>query len=1069
MKNDFVKKGLSLLMLFLFWPLFVHAEVNVTTGSGASVQLQPGFIAGSMLISGATMSSASVNANSVTGGHNASVAVKSDGSYLLTVNTPVGGSLDYNVSANGYSDSNRDYVGFNSQRVTVTDGQTATLNFVANAAAQGTITVTGGATFSSGSVYATYSDAAGNYTYARTNVTSNGQYHFPMQANSNIRLYGTVYTTDGQSRSLSDAYHNIAANQTATQNWSLNIAPVTRGSVNGTIHLVGATGINFHRVSVGVGSSTVIKNPGNYLTNAISVGTYIPRANSYFNGSDDYYRFPDASHSNRSLTVVAGNMVTNDIVADAAYVNGALLLSGSKSTQDLSLASIVMVGADPSTLGGFTEHRLNIQSGRFKLLASTGTWSLCPSTQLNFYNSSPASYLKSRTRLADNSPQKVTLISGQTVNVDCSYALGSATVNYSVAGGLLLSNPSLSASLINQPVGDSYRVYTNAYGQPDETTQGRVTFIGPSGTYRVTPRAIVNGSNTSFGQLQVEVVAGVDTVVDVGGPSLTISSPEPDSATTATSISVTGTASNDTGVASVVINGVTAALTSTNNAADLNEVSFTATISVNSGLNTITTVSTDSSGKKAEDSRKVYVDQGPPTLSWTPADGTVTQDAAVTLQGTVTDDNGVSKLTVNGYSVAFTSTNNAADANEVSFTTSVTLADGANDIVVVATDVANQATTQTHRVSKSSNQAPVANAGADLSIEQTSASGASVTLDGSASSDADGDVLIYNWTGPFGSASGVAPTVQFASGISNATLVVNDGTVDSQASSIMVIVSDNIAPVVTAPAAITVEATGAETAVQIGTAMATDAVGVDSVTSDELNTFPLGTTLVTWTATDASGNSAIMTQTVTVSDTIAPVLTVPADVSVEATGAQTSVIIGNATATDIFGFTISNDESTTYGLGTTLVTWTAKDVNGNVGTAIQTVTVADTTAPVVTANLTPISEGDDHGDSDEGRFTVNFSVLDSVDANSTVIAELIVAGHATPLTVTNGQLIEFEYEDEKTEVEVEDGVLEIEAPSMLLRVTATDASGNVTVVEIQPQGLSRDNDDDYDRRDDHDD
>jgi len=169
----------------------------------------------------------------------------------------------------------------------------------------------------------------------------------------------------------------------------------------------------------------------------------------------------------------------------------------------------------------------------------------------------------------------------------------------------------------------------------------------------------------------------------------------------------------------------------------------------------------------------------------------------------VTDDNGVSKLTVNGYSVAFTSTNNAADANEVSFTTSVTLADGANDIVVIATDVANQATTQTHQVSKSSNQAPVANASSDLAVEQTSANGASVTLDGSASSDADGDALTYLWTGSFGSAIGVAPTVQFSSGISSSTLVVNDGTVDSDASSILVTVSDNTAPVVTAPAAIT--------------------------------------------------------------------------------------------------------------------------------------------------------------------------------------------------------------------------------------------------------------------------
>jgi len=273
---------------------------------------------------------------------------------------------------------------------------------------------------------------------------------------------------------------------------------------------------------------------------------------------------------------------------------------------------------------------------------------------------------------------------------------------------------------------------------------------------------------------------------------------------------------------------------------------------------------------------------------------------------------------------------------------------------------------------------------------------------------------------------------------------------------------------ISAPANVSAEANAVSSTVAIGTATATDIFGA-TVTNDAPGAYGLGTTVVTYTATDGNGLTSTATQTVTVTDTTAPVLTVPANVSAEATGAQTPVAIGTATATDIFGFTITNDAPATYGLGTTVVTWTATDVNGNVSSATQTVTVVDTIAPTVTANLTPVSRGDDHGDSDEGRFTVNFSVSDSVDANPTVVAELIVAGHATALTVTNGQLIEFEYEDEKTEVEVEDGVLEIEAPSMVLRVTATDASGNVTVVEIQPQGLTRDNDDDYDRNDDHDD
>lgn len=71
------------------------------------------------------------------------------------------------------------------------------------------------------------------------------------------------------------------------------------------------------------------------------------------------------------------------------------------------------------------------------------------------------------------------------------------------------------------------------------------------------------------------------------------------------------------------------------------------------------------------------------------------------------------------------------------------------------------------------NEPPTANAGAD-----TSSSAASVTLDGSASTDPDGDVLTYTWTGPFdgGTTTGVSPTVTFPGpGTYAVTLTVDDG------------------------------------------------------------------------------------------------------------------------------------------------------------------------------------------------------------------------------------------------------------------------------------------------------
>ncbi|NTW80237.1 MAG: S8 family serine peptidase, partial [Geobacteraceae bacterium] len=98
---------------------------------------------------------------------------------------------------------------------------------------------------------------------------------------------------------------------------------------------------------------------------------------------------------------------------------------------------------------------------------------------------------------------------------------------------------------------------------------------------------------------------------------------------------------------------------------------------------------------------------------------------------------------------------------------------------------------------------------------------------------------------------------------------------------------DATRPSLTPPANVTAEATGAQTTVAIGTATATDAVGVVSLINNAPATFPLGTTTVTWTATDVGGNSATATQTVTVQDTTAPALTAPANITAEATGEQT--------------------------------------------------------------------------------------------------------------------------------------------------------------------------------------
>ncbi len=97
-----------------------------------------------------------------------------------------------------------------------------------------------------------------------------------------------------------------------------------------------------------------------------------------------------------------------------------------------------------------------------------------------------------------------------------------------------------------------------------------------------------------------------------------------------------------------------------------------------------------------------------------------------------------------------------------------------------------------------SNQPPVANAGADQTVSCSGPNGAAVTLDGSGSSDPDGDALAYTWTGIFGTATGMSPTVQVPFGTNSITLKVDDGKGGTSEDAVLVTVNDNAPPLTTA-------------------------------------------------------------------------------------------------------------------------------------------------------------------------------------------------------------------------------------------------------------------------------
>jgi len=93
-------------------------------------------------------------------------------------------------------------------------------------------------------------------------------------------------------------------------------------------------------------------------------------------------------------------------------------------------------------------------------------------------------------------------------------------------------------------------------------------------------------------------------------------------------------------------------------------------------------------------------------------------------------------------------------------------------------------------------QTPTANAGPDQTIECLSPEGTQVVLNGADSFDPDGDSLTYEWTWSGGIASGVNPTIVLPLGTTTITLVVNDGTADSEPDTVDITVVDTIPPAI---------------------------------------------------------------------------------------------------------------------------------------------------------------------------------------------------------------------------------------------------------------------------------
>lgn len=288
--------------------------------------------------------------------------------------------------------------------------------------------------------------------------------------------------------------------------------------------------------------------------------------------------------------------------------------------------------------------------------------------------------------------------------------------------------------------------------------------------------------------------------------------------------------------------------------------------------------------------------------------------------------------------------------------TPVSLAVGNNPVTVLVT-APDGTTTRSYTVTVHRNALPeLTLPGSPLLEEATGPGGAVVSFSATASDAEDGAL-----------AAAASPTSggTFPLGDTTVNVSATDAAGEMVSGSFIVRVRDTTAPVVDAHGDMTVEATFPGGAWVGFTTTATDLVDGPVATIDtpaSFSSFPLGTTPVSINATDAAGNVGTGSFSVTVEDTTAPVLTLPGDLTADATGpggAAVTFAVGTTDAADPApSLSVTPPSGSVFPAGTTTVNVSSTDASGNAQAGSFTVTVVVPPAPVIVnhpANRTAVA------------------------------------------------------------------------------------------------------------------
>ena len=178
-------------------------------------------------------------------------------------------------------------------------------------------------------------------------------------------------------------------------------------------------------------------------------------------------------------------------------------------------------------------------------------------------------------------------------------------------------------------------------------------------------------------------------------------------------------------------------------------------------------------------------------------------------------------------------------------------------------------------------------------------------------------------------------------------------------------------------------------------------------TADASGTYPVGTTIVVWTVTDNSGNTATCSMNITVTDDEAPVA-VCQDITLELgdggpiTIDPLAIDNGSSDNCSIVSFELDINTLDCIDLGPNAVTLTVTDASGNQSSCTAIVTLVDNTAPVLVCNDVTVELDEDGLATLSPELLTTYPIADNCGTPTVSIdvEEVSCADVGSPVTVT---------------------------------------------------------------------